>query len=95
MSQPGGAIDWRPDEVIPQAVADGRLKGSRLSPEDERWAVAALSEKGWSVNEIASRLERTPRHIKRLRAELAVQVMRLLAAEMELTATLHSFLNVR
>lgn len=95
MSQPGGTIHWHPDEVIPRAVAEGRLTGSRLSPEDERWAVAALSEKGWSVKQIASRLERTPRHVKRLRAELVVQVMRLLAAEMDHTATLHGFLNAR
>lgn len=88
MSDAGGVIHWVPDDMITDAVSHGRVMGRDLAPEDERWVVASLSEKGWSSREIADRLGRTPRHVKRLRAEVLVQVMRLLIAERGHTALL-------
>lgn len=88
MSEAGGMVHWVPDDMITDAVSHGRMAGRDLAPEDERWVVAELSEKGWSTRDIADRLGRTQRHVKRLRAEVLVQVMRLLIAERGHTALL-------
>ena len=56
-------------------MLDGRKGYRDLSPEDARWAVADLSARGYSLSQIAGWLQCSERHLKRLRAELATQVM--------------------
>ena len=67
--------EWHPDEALAESVMGGRRKYGELSHDDRRWVVADLSQRGHSVKRIAGWLGCSERQVKRLRAELATQVM--------------------
>lgn len=68
--------EWAPDEMVTDAVLDGRRDYASLSAEDARWVVADLTERGYSSRQIAGWLVCSQRQVKRLRAELVTRVMR-------------------
>lgn len=76
-------MSWIPDEMVVEAVLDGRLTYATLSTEDSRWVVASLTHRGNSVAEIAEWLRCSTRQVKRVRAELVTQVMGVLLVERE------------
>lgn len=76
-------MSWTPDEMVTEAVLDGRRSYQDLSVEDSRWVVAELTHQGHPVSQIAAWLGCSTRQVKRVRAELVTQVMQALMEEQQ------------
>lgn len=72
---------WVPDEHVVDAVVAGRMCLADLDASDRSWVVATLSEAGHPVTDIAGWLGCSDRQVKRIRALVLTQQMRLVVRE--------------
>lgn len=72
-----GSQWWQPDEVVVDAVRRGRVDWSTLEEHEQCWVVASLSEDGLGTAPIAEMCSCSQRQVKRLRARILTQQMRI------------------
>lgn len=76
MSEECVAEWWEPDEVVLEAVRQGRIRLSEIESTEQSWVVARLSESGWSTLQISEALACSQRQVKRIRARVLTQQFR-------------------
>lgn len=72
---------WEPDTHVVEAVRAGRLGLADLDACERSWVVASLSEAGCPVTDIAAWLGCSTRQVKRIRALVLTQQIRLVVRE--------------
>lgn len=65
---------WRPDDALVHTVRTRCLPISTLSGPDRSWVVASLTVQGWTVRDIAERLQCSLRLIQMVKAEPMTRV---------------------